>query len=114
MRFFAVAGLAGLLALAGCRSAYVEVKVVNEGSAPVSVVEADYPGGSFGVDTLEAGEAYNYRFKILGNGPTKVMWTDAARHDYSSAGPQLNEGQQGTMTVTILGGTAEWKSNLRP
>jgi hypothetical protein len=90
----------------------VEVKVVNGGTAPVSVVEADYPGGSFGVDTLEAGEAYHYRFKILGSGPTKLIWTDAARHDYSSAGPQLSEGQQGTMTVTILGGTAEWDTHL--
>jgi hypothetical protein len=41
------------------------------------------------------------------------MWTDAARRDYSSVGPQLHEGEQGTMTVTILGGTAEWETHLR-
>jgi hypothetical protein len=114
MKFFAVMGLAGLLALGGCRSAFVEVKVVNGGLAPVSIVEMDYPNGSFGVDSLEGSGTYHYRFKILGSGPAKLMWTDAARRDYSSVGPQLHEGEQGTMTVTILGGTAEWETDLKP
>lgn len=113
MKFFAVIGLAGLLALAGCRSAYVEVKIVNDGFAPVSIVEVDYPNGSFGVDTIEGHGTYHYRFKILGSGAAKVMWTDAARRDYSSVGPQLHEGQRGSLTITIIGNTAEWSEKLQ-
>jgi hypothetical protein len=41
------------------------------------------------------------------------MWTDAAKVDHSVAGPQLNEGEQGTMSVTIEGGTAVWETELR-
>jgi hypothetical protein len=108
----------GLLLLAvagtvGCKSAFVEADVINATAAPVSLVEVDYPSASFGVGSLAAGATYHYRFKILGSGATKVMWTDAARRDYSSVGPQLHEGEQGTMTVTILGGTAEWETHLR-
>jgi hypothetical protein len=91
----------------------VEADVINATAAPVSLVEVDYPSASFGVGSLAAGATYHYRFKILGSGATKVMWTDAARRDYSSVGPQLHEGEQGTMTVTILGGTAEWETHLR-
>ena len=97
----------------GCKSAFVEADVINATAAPVSLVEVDYPSASFGVGSLAAGATYHYRFKILGSGATKVMWTDAARRDYSSVGPQLHEGEQGTMTVTILGGTAEWETHLR-
>jgi len=108
----------GLLLLAvagtvGCKSAFVEADVINATAAPVSLVEVDYPSASFGVGSLAAGTTYHYRFKILGSGPAKIMWTDAARRDYSSVGPQLHEGEQGTMTVTILGGTAEWETHLR-
>ena len=108
----------GLLLLAvagtvGCKSAFVEADVINATAAPVSLVEVDYPSASFGVGSLAAGATYHYRFKILGSGPAKIMWTDAARRDYSSVGPQLHEGEQGTMTVTILGGTAEWETHLR-
>jgi hypothetical protein len=113
MRILAVAGLAGVFALAGCRSAFVEADVINATAAPVSLVEVDYPSASFGVGSLAAGATYHYRFKILGSGATKVMWTDAARQDHSVAGPQLNEGQQGTMTITIIGATAEWDTHLR-
>jgi len=109
----------GLLLLAvagtvGCKSAFVEADVINATAAPVSLVEVDYPSASFGVGSLAAGATYHYRFKILGSGATKVMWTDATHVDHSVAGPQLNEGQQGTMAVTIVGGSAEWKTELRP
>jgi len=113
MRILAVAGLAGVFALAGCRSAFVEADVINATAAPVSLVEVDYPSASFGVGSLAAGATYHYRFKILGSGATKVMWTDAARQDYTSVGRLLHEGQQGTMTITIIGATAEWDTHLR-
>ncbi len=98
----------GLLGVVGCRSAYVEADVVNATGAAVSLVEVDYPSASFGVESLAAGARYHYRFKILGSGATKVLWTDAARKEHTVAGPELHEGEQGPLTVTIQGETAAW------
>jgi len=114
MRLLGVVLTAGLLALAGCRSPYVEADVINATGAPVTLVEVDYPSASFGVGLLAAGATFHYRFKILGSGATKVMWTDEARHDHSVSGPQLQEGQQGTLTVTLGAQTASWTSQIRP
>jgi hypothetical protein len=105
--------LCGLAALAGCRSAFVQADIRNETGQPVSVVEIDYPSASFGVQNLAAGATYHYRFKILGNGPTKVSWTDAAQHDHSANGPELSEGQQGQLTVTLQPTTASWDLQLQ-
>ncbi len=110
------AGFAGvvLLGLVGCHSHYVEADVVNASGAAVSLVEVDYPSASFGVESLGAGATYHYRFKILGDGATKVIWTDAARKENTVGGPVLKEGQEGGLTVRIEGGTAVWTTALRP
>jgi hypothetical protein len=114
MRLLGTVGMAGLVALAGCRSPYVEADVINATNAPVTLVEVDYPSASFGVGSLAAGATYHYRFKILGSGPTKVLWTDAQRHDHSMAGPQLHEGQAGTLKVSLESSTAAWSTQLTP
>lgn len=103
-----------LAALTGCHSHYVEADVKNESGTALSLVEVDYPSASFGKETLAAGGVYHYRFKILGDGPTKILWTDPQQHDHTVPGPSLQEGQEGTLTVTITGSTAVWSTNLRP
>jgi hypothetical protein len=111
MRLCAGLVLLALVGVVGCKSAYVEADVKNASGAAVSLVEVDYPSASFGVETLAAGATYHYRFKILGDGPTKVIWTDGAKKEHTVAGPKLNEGQQGAMTVTIGGDGAAWDVN---
>ena len=103
-----------VLGLVGCHSHYVEADVKNNSGGDVSLVEVDYTSASFGKESLASGAVYHYRFKILGDGPTKILWTDAGRKDHAVAGPQLQEGQEGSLTVTIDGGTAVWKTALRP
>lgn len=110
---WALAALA-LVGLAGCHSHYVEADVINDSGGAVSLVEVDYPSASFGKESLANGAVYHYRFKILGDGPTKILWTDAQRKDHSVAGPSLQEGQEGTLTVTMTGDTAHWSTKLRP
>ncbi|MGA8940280.1 MAG: hypothetical protein WB439_14050 [Acidobacteriaceae bacterium] len=106
-----------LAAITGCHAHYVSMDVHNASSEPVSLVEVDYPSASFGMDTLAAGANYHYRFKIIGDGPTKLLWTDVDRHNHTATGPSLHEGQEGTLTVTIndsnAGANAAWQSNLR-
>ncbi len=102
-----------LAALAGCHSHYVAIDIRNTTAAPITLLEVDYPTASFGVDTLAAGATYHYRFKILGDGPTKILWTDAAQQQHTVPGPSLTEGQEGTLTTIITPTTATWQSNLR-
>ena len=102
-----------LAALTGCHSHYISIDVQNHTGKPITLVEVDYPSASFGVDTLAAGATYHYRFKILGDGPTKILWTDAAQQSHTVAGPALTEGQEGTLTADITPTTATWQSNLR-
>ncbi|MDQ2925335.1 MAG: hypothetical protein M3R43_07260 [Acidobacteriota bacterium] len=102
-----------LLAVAGCHSAYIEAVVKNAGGAPVSLVEVDYPSASFGRETLAAGAEYHYRFKVLGAGATKALWTDASHHEHSTPGPTLKEGDEGRLTVTVGLASAQWDLALK-
>ena len=105
---------ATLAALTGCHAHYVAMDVHNATGKPITLLEVDYPSASFGADALAAGADYNYRFKILGDGPTKILWTDAAQHEHTVPGPSLTEGQEGTLTATITPTTATWTAHLKP
>jgi len=91
----------------------VDATVHNGTGAAVSVVEVDYPSASFGTTSLAAGADFHYRFKILGNGPTKATWTDAMRQDHSSTGPTLVEGSEGPMIVTLTAKGAQWDVRVK-
>jgi len=105
---------ASLLASIGCHSAYIEATVINTTSTPVSLVEVDYPSASFGRETLAAGADYHYRFKVLGQGATKVLWTDAAHQEHTVPGPVLHEDDEGTLTITLTPASATWNLTLKP
>lgn len=112
MRRFWGAGLGAVLLLAGCRSAYVAATVRNETGGPVSLVEVDYPSASFGTESLAKDGVYPYRFKVLGEGATKVEWTDAERKQHTSTGPTLHEGQHGKLGIVLTAQGAVWTPEL--
>jgi hypothetical protein len=114
MARFAVVTLVALLCMAGCKSPYVNATVKNDTGAVVTLVEVDYPSASFGRESLAAGASYPYRFKVLGSGATKVSWTDAQRKDHTATGPELHEGQQGQLAITLTATGAQWDSQLTP
>ncbi len=87
----------------GCHSRYIAATVTNRTAGPLSSVEVDYPSASFGANTLAPGATYAYRFKIIGSGPTAVLWTDAAHHDHKVAGPQLHEDDEGSLSAVTIG-----------
>lgn len=101
-----------LVGLSGCHSPYVQADVKNASGATVSLVEVDYPSASFGVQTLAPGQDFHYRFKVLGEGETQILWTDTAEKQHTVKGPSLHEGLQGPLTVTITGATATWQMQL--
>ena len=96
--------------MAGCRSAWVQTTVVNAQDKPVSLVEVNYPGGSFGVQTIAAHGTYQYRFRALLTGAVTVDFNDAAGKSHTSTGPELLAGQQGSLGIEIEpDGTVQWK-----
>jgi len=111
-RLLGVVGMVALVLVSGCKSPYVNATVKNETGAEVTLVEVDYPSASFGRDVLAAGATYPYRFKIIGSGATKVSWTDAERKQHSSAGPELHEGDQGQLGITLTQTGAQWSTQL--
>lgn len=98
---FLLAALATLLSLTGCHSAYIAATISNRTSAPLALVELDYPSASFGTQSLAPGADYHYRFKVLGNGPTTVLWTDSQHQDHKAPGPTLQENDEGILTITF-------------
>jgi sugar (pentulose or hexulose) kinase len=105
--------LAALLTLTGCHSAYIAATIANRTPEPLSLIEVDYPSASFGTQALAPGQDFHYRFKVLGNGATTILWTDAAHHDQKNSGPTLREGDEGTLTVTFNSSTSPtWNLQL--
>jgi hypothetical protein len=108
-----VLALAALLTIGGCHSAYVAATISNHTHEPLSVIEVDYPSASFGTQALVPGQDFHYRFKVLGNGATAILWTDAAHHDQKNSGPPLREGDEGALTITFNSGASPtWSLQL--
>jgi hypothetical protein len=98
------------LAATGCRSPYIEVTVSNHTPQPIELLEVDYPSASFGTQNLAPGADFHYRFKVLGQGPTKLLYTDSAHHDHKSDGPSFKEGAEGRLTIVIAPTAVTWQS----
>ena len=113
MRFLpALAVCTVLLAAAGCRSPYIEATVTNHTAQPIELIEVDYPSASFGTENLAPGADFHYRFQVLGEGATKILYTDSAHHDHKFDGPILKEGTHGRLAIVITPSNVTWQSNL--
>jgi hypothetical protein len=111
MRLLRLLGPAAVLLLAGCHSAYIDATISNRTDKPISLVELDYPSASFGTQTLAPGADFHYRFKILGSGRLKLIYTDIANAEHDVAGPILDEGEEGPISVTVNATGVDWASN---
>jgi hypothetical protein len=89
------------IAFAGCRSPYVVTTVSNHSTQPIALLEVDYPSASFGSENLAPGADFHYRFKVIGSGNVKLLYTDSAHHDHKSDGPLVKEGAEGSLTIVI-------------
>ena len=106
----AVAFLASLTAT-GCHSPYVEATVSNRTGKPIELLEVDYPSASFGTQNLATGADFHYRFKVLGSGNMKLIYTDATQHEQKSDGPFLKEGAEGPVTITVSPEGVHWQTS---
>jgi hypothetical protein len=87
--------------LAGCRSPFVSATITNHSGSPISLIEVDYPSASFGIGSLAPEATFPYRFKIQGSGSLKIQFTDATGKTHAASGPELVEGEQGSLSITI-------------
>lgn len=108
MAWFGAASAVVLMTATGCHSAYVEATVTNHTASRISLVEVDYPSASFGTQNLMPGQQFHYRFKVLGSGPVKVTYTDAAEKEHKASGPSLREGNEGPLEIVIADGGVSW------
>lgn len=96
------------LLLGGCHSRYVEATVTNHTGRTIQLLEVDYPSASFGTQNLAPDAVFRYRFKVLGSGPTKLIYTDAAHQEHSANGPALHEGDEGRLTIDVTPSNPQW------
>lgn len=110
-----LAGLAAIVAMAGCRAKLVEVRVVNSGTTVLHNIEVDYPSASFGTSNLAPGATYIYRIQLQDAGRMTVEFFDSKEKSHSGKGPYVAQGQQGMLTLTLDGrGKNEWVAHLHP
>ncbi|WP_158944337.1 hypothetical protein [Granulicella sp. S190] len=97
------------LAATGCHSPYVEATISNHTGQPIDLIEVDYPSASFGTQNLATGANFHYRFKVLGSGASKLLYTDSAHKDHKADGPFLKEGAEGSLMIMITPTGVTWQ-----
>jgi hypothetical protein len=102
VRVIVAAALA--LMLAGCHSYHIDATIENRTGGPIKLLEVDYPSASFGLDRLNSGAIFHYRFQVLGSGPLSVQYTPPDGHQIQINGPTLRERQQGQLEIVLLPG----------
>lgn len=107
--------LASFSLLQGCHSHYIQTTITNNSGTPLNVIQVEYPSASFGTQRLLPGGTFQYRFKLLGSGPIKISFIDGKNVEHSQTGPQLNEGQEGMLNISLAAGNhAEFQTSLKP
>ena len=100
--------------LASCQSPWIACTIVNRQASPVSLVQVSYPGGSFGVQTIAPNATFRYRFHALSTDKLSVEFTDAAHTDHTVTGPELAQGQEGSLAIAIEpGNRVTWTPDLK-
>ena len=110
----ATALLALTTLLTGCHSHYIQTTITNTSDAEIDVVQVEYPSASFGVQQLAPGQAFHYRFKLLGSGKIKISFVDAHKGEHAVTGPWLNEGEQGTLNIGLTQTNATFQPSVHP
>ena len=105
----ALALLTILIATVGCHSPYVATTISNRTTQPIELLEVDYPSASFGTQNLAPGADFHYRFKVLGSGSMKLLYTDSTHQDHKSDGPFLKEGAEGPLNIVITDTGVTWQ-----
>jgi hypothetical protein len=97
-----IAFAAVLISCSRLHSRAITLQLVNASPAPVANLAFDFPGGSFGVDTIAPGATRSKWFKPTSTGPLKVEFDDQSGH-HSEQLITLQVSESGTVTATFFG-----------
>jgi len=101
-----------MAALAGCRSHVIRVTVINVSSQPVTTIAIEYPGASFGINSLAPGKEFPYTIKPSETGTLKVQFTDAAGKEHRASVGQLQKNDEGAITLQLTQDSAVAETRL--
>ena len=90
----------------------IQATVHNSTGRPLQLIEVDYPTASFGTQGLAPGAEYKYRFKVLGSGNLKILYTDGSGKERTQDGPELHEGLEGQLLINVAEGGVQWTPQL--
>jgi hypothetical protein len=97
--------LVGLLLLyfAGCTHSHViKINIVNESDAKISNIVVDYPGATFGVNSLSPGKNFPYTIKPTEDkGTLKIQFVDANGMTHQATGPEVHRNDEGTIEIKL-------------
>ncbi len=96
--FFA---LIAALVLTGCGSHVVQITLVNASQQPIKTIIVDYPGATFGKDSLPPGGKFLYKIKPLETGPIKIQFNDAQGNTHNYTGPTLHKNDSGGFVLKL-------------
>jgi hypothetical protein len=111
--FKVLAAFLVLLSAAGCRSHVIHVHLTNTSSQPVSTIIVDYPGATFGIDSLAPGKTYNYIIKPTESGALKIQFSDAQGASRTYTGPSVQKGQEGDIDIKLAQDSVSASPSLR-
>jgi hypothetical protein len=93
--------LIAVLAAIGCRSRVIKISLTNASAQSLSAIIVDYPGATFGVNTLEPGKTFQYTIKPLDSGALKIQFADANGKIHNVTGPVVAKGQEGAIEIKL-------------
>ncbi len=102
-----------LLVATGCRSRVIQVNLINTSSQPIKTIIVDYPGATFGKDTLAPGKTYQYVIKPVESGALKVQFTNAQGVNHNYLGPVVQKNQEGVIQIILTQDSAGAELKLR-
>jgi hypothetical protein len=93
--------LIAAMAFIGCGSHVVQITLVNASQQPVRTIIVDYPGATFGKDSLPPGGKFLYKIKPLETGPLKIQFNDAQGRTHNYTGPTLHKNDDGGFEISL-------------
>ncbi len=104
--------LASALFVSGCASRVIQVTIENRSGGTLRNIEVEYPGGSFGLATMEQGGTYRYPIKPQRKGPVQIRYVNDEGRMQSVTGTVVEHNDSGSLRIILSGEGAEFSPEV--
>jgi hypothetical protein len=101
------------LGCAGYKSPGITLNVMNDSGAVIHNIEIDFPGGSYGIASLRAGERRSRWVRLIGSAPLKIDFVDDRNQSHSANLIDLHAGENGSVGIHVRKGGTVSVDDLR-